>query len=559
MIEQPYVTRSEWKKHTQTDWKRAHNLWRKLKGYVPGWGYSQAEIDAFFEGEASGKKQVHWDRVTNKPSTYAPSAHATTHELGGGDIIDSLGNLYISGFLYGNEAGDADLNFRNQSAASEIFFRNSAGAVISSITNEMADWLIGGQLGIGGAPNYPLDVGVDGGSGFFGTGANVSCNIFIAGTRGMFGYDGVRCRIQSNSKDIVLVADNGAFGSGTVAFRIVATNSYARITQRLRIGDDVDPVIPLQVVGGSDVSLSAGTGYVIIGVESGENIVIDTNEIQARNNGVAAVLYLNNEGGQTYMGGNVQIASIAAGVSDYDKFLVSDSGVIKFRTGAQVLADIGAVSDVHATRHQSGGADSIRLDDLASPEDNADLNVTVSLHGLFPKLPGASFENYHFSGTGSWNQMAGSGAYTIKVLSIVSANVRNSNDTERSTDATSYEKLKEVRLNEPTGAITLAWEHRSEDGVIVYSRMYINGSPVGSVKSTTNTSYVTVTQSLAAQASGALIQIYGYHSVGGGDSIRVRNMRFRYDRAISQFGDFPLSTALPVTVHTAFSMTNQDP
>ncbi|MBA7704287.1 hypothetical protein ES703_113089 [subsurface metagenome] len=30
--------------------------------------YTETEIDAFFEGEVAGKKQVHWDRVTNKPS-----------------------------------------------------------------------------------------------------------------------------------------------------------------------------------------------------------------------------------------------------------------------------------------------------------------------------------------------------------------------------------------------------------------------------------------------------------------------------------------------------------
>jgi len=39
--------------------------------------------------------------------------------------------------------------------------------------------------------------------------------------------------------------------------------------------------------------------------------------------------------------GTIDINTIAAGTSDYDKFLVSDSGVVKYRTGAQVLSDIG--------------------------------------------------------------------------------------------------------------------------------------------------------------------------------------------------------------------------
>lgn len=43
------------------------NAWQK-------YSYTTAEIDAFFEGEDSGKKQVDWDRILNKPNNanYAP-------------------------------------------------------------------------------------------------------------------------------------------------------------------------------------------------------------------------------------------------------------------------------------------------------------------------------------------------------------------------------------------------------------------------------------------------------------------------------------------------------
>lgn len=39
----------------------------------------------------------------------------------------------------------------------------------------------------------------------------------------------------------------------------------------------------------------------------------------------------------------------------------------------------------HATTHQSGGSDPIKLDDLATPDDNTDLDATASLHGLMSK------------------------------------------------------------------------------------------------------------------------------------------------------------------------------
>tara|TARA_R100001463_G_scaffold79694_1_gene134101 strand:- start:1302 stop:4577 length:3276 start_codon:yes stop_codon:yes gene_type:complete len=46
--------------------------------------------------------------------------------------------------------------------------------------------------------------------------------------------------------------------------------------------------------------------------------------------------------GATTIAGATTLSSVAAATGDTDKFLVSDSGVIKFRTGAEVLSDTGA-------------------------------------------------------------------------------------------------------------------------------------------------------------------------------------------------------------------------
>lgn len=46
------------------------------------------------------------------------------------------------------------------------------------------------------------------------------------------------------------------------------------------------------------------------------------------------------------------------------------------------VTDISA----HATTHQSGGSDAIKLDDLSAPDDNTDLNASTTAHGLLPKL-----------------------------------------------------------------------------------------------------------------------------------------------------------------------------
>jgi hypothetical protein len=50
------------------------------------------------------------------------------------------------------------------------------------------------------------------------------------------------------------------------------------------------------------------------------------------------------QAGRLELGGDLSITTIANATVDTDKFLVSDSGVIKYRTGAEVLSDIGGAS-----------------------------------------------------------------------------------------------------------------------------------------------------------------------------------------------------------------------
>lgn len=52
----------------------------------------------------------------------------------------------------------------------------------------------------------------------------------------------------------------------------------------------------MAIVGGSDTELTGG-GFLVLGGTNGVNLSIDNNEIEARNNGAAATLTLNNDGG----------------------------------------------------------------------------------------------------------------------------------------------------------------------------------------------------------------------------------------------------------------------
>lgn len=55
------------------------------------------------------------------------------------------------------------------------------------------------------------------------------------------------------------------------------------------------PAVNLHIAGGSDSSITNGTGYLVIGAENSANLSIDNNEILARNNGAGSPLYLQNE------------------------------------------------------------------------------------------------------------------------------------------------------------------------------------------------------------------------------------------------------------------------
>lgn len=55
----------------------------------------------------------------------------------------------------------------------------------------------------------------------------------------------------------------------------------------------------------------------------------------------------------------------------------------------------------HKTSHQSGGSDAVKLDDLAAPDDNTDLNATAGAHGLLPKL--SNNANEFLNGAGGYS------------------------------------------------------------------------------------------------------------------------------------------------------------
>lgn len=82
-------------------------------------------------------------------------------------------------------------------------------------------------------------------------------------------------------------------------------------------------------------------------------------------------------------------------------FFFNDDGVVRKVT----LSGTGIGS--HHTTHEAGGSDAIKLDDLAAPDDNTDLDVSTAKHGLFPKLPNTGSKFWRDDGT--WQTIASGG------------------------------------------------------------------------------------------------------------------------------------------------------
>ena len=88
---------------------------------------------------------------------------------------------------------------------------------------------------------------------------------------------------------------------------------------------------------------------------------------------------------------------------------ITAAQISNLNAGTDPTADLEEES--HATEHQSGGADAIKLDDLGTPDDNTDLNASILRHGLTPKLSNIATE--YLNGLGAWSTPAGSGGGAI--------------------------------------------------------------------------------------------------------------------------------------------------
>src|SRR5436189_984487 len=118
----------------------------------------------------------------------------------------------------------------------------------------------------------------------------------------------IRFRKALTSKGFMMIDGNdfklGTYNSNPTGKLILETSSISRmyISPAGNIGiSQADPISKLQIVGGTDAS-STQHGFIMLGIETAENLVIDNNEILARNNGVVSTLFLGRDGSKVQLG-----------------------------------------------------------------------------------------------------------------------------------------------------------------------------------------------------------------------------------------------------------------
>jgi hypothetical protein len=104
-------------------------------------------------------------------------------------------------------------------------------------------------------------------------------------------------------------------------------------------------------------------------------------------------------------------AQLKAADLDTDSAFTADSDAKVPSQKAVKTALSGKAAATHATSHKSGGADAIKLDELAAPTDVTTLNATTSAHGLLPKLGGGTTNFLRADGT--WAAPAGGGGGSL--------------------------------------------------------------------------------------------------------------------------------------------------
>lgn len=296
-----------------------------LKGDTGATGATGAQGPAGADGDS------HWGLNSTKTfyndgnvgiGTTDPSIKLSVE--GGSDVNATDGGILLLGNLDGYNIGldNNEIQARNNRNPSSLHFNLEGGN-----TTFNRD---GGNLGIGTtSPQHKLHIKGNAGilnlEGSTHTFMQFYPDGYLAGRKAWFGFG-------SATSNTLTMANE--FADGGLNFRTNGVNNRMYINKDGNIGiGTAGPAARLNIFSDSDVNASDG-GFLILGSLTNQNIGIDNNEIQSRNNGQAASLYINLEGGDTQFNrdaGKVVIGNIPSSLRRGNYKLYVKDGILAER------------------------------------------------------------------------------------------------------------------------------------------------------------------------------------------------------------------------------------
>ena len=157
-------------------------------------------------------------------------------------------------------------------------------------------------------------------------------------------------------------------------------------------------------IAGHFIAANGGTNFGIYSEAIGVTTTNMAGYFIAANGGTNFGIY--SEAEENYFSGTIDVNDIPHAVSDLDKFLVSNGGVLEYRTGAEVLSDIGGSITGSGTQdYLVRWSTSSTLDDGASRDDGTNFSIgeaidaTARLNAIGNLAYTGRFENTATSGT----------------------------------------------------------------------------------------------------------------------------------------------------------------
>lgn len=413
MLDSSFVTQSEYQKHIRGEWRTVHNLWPHIRTYVPGHGYSRKAIDAKFAGTegsiafasefgfiSEDNANLFWDAANARLGIHETTPTALVHinSVGGsipalnlesgseGEIvtpdtqqlrighwngvdrftermkIDADGKVYISylttgSVIFAGAGGEIKQNNAN------FFWSDAAGLRVGEIT------IVDGR-----GLNLQEYINFTGGGG---------ANLILF------------------PDDLASALSLREGGNSYISFRTTDGNERIDVYKTLKTcAIIIDNGYGLSLE--EDITFTGATAQNLIKFPDNLPTALDFREA-----GNSYLKFVTTDGSEAVnLAKTLILSAVINAGEDTDKFLVLDAGNrVDFRTGAELLADIGGGGNGAATfldltdtpANYDGAANKIvKVNDTpdalefgADIEDLEDVDTIVGQAGKYAKVKAA--------------------------------------------------------------------------------------------------------------------------------------------------------------------------